>query len=207
MKKNKGNNRKPSAFFVDNADKIQEVIRDYVPAFLKIKKEAGAEKAYLYARDMVDEIKVKTDFNSKISCAGKCSFCCHSNIPVSNDEGEYLRKIVLDNAITPNLERLKKQKEAKDFLTLSWADKACSLLSEPDASGNRTCTVYENRPMICRIHNSTEDPNNCDRSKDYHKFVSEIRIPLLDGIMTASLVTGGKQDMMAPKPFFLHDFL
>jgi len=204
MRKNPGNPRKPGEFFVQNKDKINEVIDDYVPTLLMIKKESGPEQAYLYARTQIDEIKTKTGFDSKISCNGSCSFCCHSTIPVSYDEGEYIKKVIAKKAIMPDLKRLEIQQKGGK---VSWVDSACSLLQEDAISRNKYCSIYEDRPMICRTHNSTEPVNNCDRSIKPDKFVGEIRVPLIDGIMMASIVAGGEPGSEKPKLYNLHEFL
>lgn len=193
----------------ENKAKISEAVDDLVPFLLLMKRERGPEAAYLYARNSIDGLKKKIDFNSKTSCTGKCSFCCHSNILVSYDEGIHIRTIVKERGLAANSERLKNQKKSESihYKDLSWKDRACSLLSDPDENGDRQCTIYDERPIICRTHNSTEDPINCDRSEDDEKFVGEIRVVMLDALMSASIISGGKPNSREPKLYSLHEFL
>lgn len=203
------NQIKSNNFIEENKEEIGNVVDDLVPFLLLMKREKGPESTYLYARNAVDGIKKKANFDDNTSCTGKCSFCCHSNILVSHDEGIHIRTIVKQRNIIPNSERLKKQKKSESihYKDLSWSDKACSLLSDPDENGDRQCTIYDERPIICRTHNSTEDPINCDRSEDDEKPVHEIKIVFLDALLTASIVSGGKPNSREPKLYSLHEFL
>lgn len=203
------NNNEKETFHEKNKEELSNLIDEVVPFLLKFKREKGPEPTYLYLRKTIDNIKEKSGIDSQISCNGKCSFCCHSNILVSHDEGIYVRTIVKQKGIIPNQDRIKKQKSSGDthFKDISWQDKACSLLSDPDENGDRQCTIYEDRPIICRIHNSTENPINCDRSEDYEKSVAELRIIALDAMMSASIISGGKPNSKEPKLYSLHEFL
>jgi Fe-S-cluster containining protein len=203
------NNNTEKTFHEQNKEEISNVIDEIVPFLLKFKREKGPEPTYLYLRNTVDNIKEKSKLDEATSCTGKCSFCCHSNILVSNDEGIYIRTVVKTEGIVPNKERIKIQKASKDihFRDVSWKDRACSLLSDPDENGDRQCTIYEDRPIICRTHNSTEDPSNCDRSEDDEKPVAELRVIALDAMMSASIITGGKPNSREPKLYSLHEFL
>jgi Fe-S-cluster containining protein len=204
------NNRTTNETFNEqHKEEISDLVDEIVPFLLKFKREKGPEPTYLYLRKTVDNIKEKSGIDSKTSCTGKCSFCCHSNILVSHDEGIYIRTVVKQKGIIPNQERIKKQKSSRDihFKDISWQDKACSLLSDPDENGDRQCTIYEDRPIICRVHNSTEDPIVCDRSEDDEKPVAELRVIALDAMMSASIISGGKPNSREPKLYSLHEFL
>jgi len=203
------NNTPKNSFFEENAEEIRQATDDLVPFLLKMKREKGPEAAYLYARKAIEGIKKKADMDSKISCTGKCSFCCHSRILVSYDEGIHIRTHIKEKGIVVDQDRLKVQKQSKDmhFRDISWQDKACSLLSDPDENGDRQCTIYDERPIICRTHNSTEDPANCDRSEDEAKSVGEVRIIMADALMSASIIAGGKPNSREPKLYSLHELL
>lgn len=193
---------KINQFYIENQNQLREAMGDFIPFLVKTKKEYGPEKAYLIARKMVDEMKQSVDFDSKTSCTGTCSFCCHSAICVSEDEGDYIKRVVKEKGIIPNQERLKKQKESN---ILSWADKACPLLSDPDEHGVRQCTIYEDRPLICRTHNSTEDPKNCDRSMAPDRITNELKAVSIDALMLSTMAAFKKSSEV--KETFIHEIL
>lgn len=104
--------------------------------------------------DMIQQVMDDPGYKDKITCSKKCSFCCHDKIQMPNIEAERIKKL----GIKPvDRKVLKKQKQVADFNNLKWADKKCSLLNT-----DGTCSIYENRPLICRTHNSIDDPKKCD---------------------------------------------
>lgn len=88
------------------------------------------------------------------SCGSGCSFCCHDEIFLSQFEADYFKHIAKP-LLKPNKEVLRVQNDAEDFKKLPWKDKGCSLLKD----GN--CAAYVHRPMVCRVHNSVDDPKYC----------------------------------------------
>jgi Fe-S-cluster containining protein len=159
---------------------------------------------YLLIREGFDELIKQAKLFEKATCNKGCSFCCHDSIIVSKMEIEHIKKVVAEKGITPNRERLAKQK--LNNKSIKWADKACSLLSEPDQNGKRICTIYEDRPMICRSHNSREDPKFCNKSEFPNKGIQEGRILEIDALamsmILADVPKGAKYYRIA-----LHDIL
>jgi len=194
-------------FHEANAEQIREVIHDFVPILLKTKQDFGNEIGYLQARVFVDEALVKTKLIEKTSCASAtCSFCCHDTIFVSHDEGDYIKRIVSEKGIVPNADRVDKQKRMNP--NIKWIDKACPLLLDEDESGQRKCSIYEDRPLICRTHNSTENPEFCDKSKYPKRTVGELKAVMIEGIVMSSMLAGNNksnlsQDSLVP----LHSIL
>ena len=178
------------SFHEAKADSLREVINDFVPALLEIKLQNGGNNAYLYARNFADKIIAKSEIAKKTSCSSSCSFCCHDTIYVSHDEGEHIKTVIKAKGIVPNATRLTRQKHMNP--NIKWVDKACPLLSEENEKGERLCSIYEDRPMICRTHNSTEDPKNCDKSVNPNKTVGELKIVLLEGVVMSSMIAGNK---------------
>lgn len=180
-----------------NADAIKEVMADFVPIFQKTKKEINAELAYMQSRFFVDEAVSKTKLMEKTSCFGsKCSFCCHDTIYVSHDEGDYIKKVIKDKGITPNADRINKQKKMNP--NIKWIDKACPLLLDEDESGQRKCSIYEDRPLICRTHNSVEDPEFCNKDIHPGRTVGELKAVMIEGLVMSSMVSGNK-DFTTPE--------
>jgi Fe-S-cluster containining protein len=152
---------------------------------------------FLEIRNINDALIKKSGLFEKASCKKGCSFCCHDKIIISKIEANHIKKVIAEKGIIPNRERLKKQKEN---------DKACSLLSEPDEAGQRICTIYEDRPMICRSHNSMEEPKFCNKLHYPKRSINEGRILQLDAIATA-LVIVDVPDGRNYHELTLHDIL
>ena len=107
---------------------------------------------------MADERIKEIILPNPVSCTKGCSFCCYGEVQISNIEASYfLNKI---DGTKGNEEILKKQNSVKDFKELKWVDTRCPMLGE-----NEECTVYENRPLICRMTNSTDYPPLCKENE------------------------------------------
>lgn len=117
-------------------------------------KKHGVEKTLDIIYDMVKNVQQASGWDEEISCKKGCSFCCHDEINIT--DWEAIRILNHIEEYKPDLELLKKQNEAEDFRKLPWVDQKCSLLNK-----DGTCSIYENRPLICRTHNSTDDPQLC----------------------------------------------
>jgi len=193
-------------FHEANAEQIKSVMADFVPILQKTKQDLNPEVAYLQARLFVDEALAKTGLIEKASCNSSCSFCCHDIIIVSHDEGAYIKKVIAEKGIVPNADRLNKQKRMNP--NIKWIDKACSLLLDEDESGQRKCSIYEDRPLICRTHNSTEDPKFCNKDEYPGRTINELKAVMIEGLVMSSMIAGNKdynvpQDCLVP----LHDIL
>lgn len=177
-------------FHEQNQESIREVVSDYVPVLLQMKEELSGNAAYLYARGVVDKIIDKSKLKEKTSCNSSCSFCCHDTIYVSHDEGEHIKNVIKEKGIVPNADRINKQKHANP--NMKWIDKACPLLSQENEKGERLCSIYEDRPLICRTHNSTEEPKFCDRKTYPGRSTGELKIVLLESVVMSSMISGNK---------------
>ena len=139
-----------------------EIIKRGLEMYAKLRKQADK---YTHAEIMaliykqVDYTTGSPEMQEQISCGRGCSACCNREVLMSKFEAEHLKHMIA-GSVKPNQERLDQQ-AGKDYQGLKWAQRACSLL---DDQGN--CTIYENRPIFCRTHNSTEDPKNCQ--EDIH---------------------------------------
>jgi Fe-S-cluster containining protein len=154
---------------------------------------ASPEEIYMFLRDETDDVTSHPNYQSGISCGkteGDCSFCCHETILLGKIEAHHITKVVFERGIKPNMERVQEQMSNPN---IKWMQKACPLLSEPNEAGKRTCTIYDERPLICRTHNSNEDPINCDRSTDPNKFVNETRASVIDAIQLVAVLVGMDQ--------------
>lgn len=117
---------------------------------------------YLYGKveEYNNEVFADPVVSQFIQCKKGCSMCCHTQVSVSNDEAVLLADLI-KNGQKIDWQRLHKQKEAGNsnskYYQLSYQDRACVFLDDEGA-----CSIYENRPMVCRTNNVVSDPKNCD---------------------------------------------
>lgn len=143
---------------IENIGEIQKGITKYKPFMNKMRVEMSNSMFVKAIYQRVDEVNEKY-INDKISCHRGCSYCCHDEIRMTKFESDYLKDYIFSNKIKPNRRLLKKQNR-HPYSLLSFNDKKCSLLK------NGECQVYEARPLICRIYNSTADPLLCINPKN-----------------------------------------
>lgn len=112
--------------------------------------DALMEECYKIA----DNFLKKVNEEKTITCKKGCSFCCHDEIHMSDIEARYFDKNVVPKA-NPNKMVLATQQNSI-FKTLPWKSKRCALLTKEGE-----CSVYENRPLVCRVMNSNEKAELC----------------------------------------------
>lgn len=175
-----------NAVLEQKPEEFLETTRNFVKHFKGIKLINGGDAVVETAYNMIEQIMDKASHTVKTSCGAGCSFCCHDAIMVSDLEADYIIKKMKESKISPNRGRLKRQSRTKDFKTLKWKDKACSMLGD-----DGLCTIYEHRPIVCRTHNSIDIVSKCDKRIDPNSSVKEFRILESEAINTAIyLVTG-----------------
>ncbi len=86
------------------------------------------------------------------ACVKGCHFCCFHPITVTNEEAKVLKK----HNKNADLNRLTIQKNHfKNDSLISYNDRACVFLKDG------SCSVYEDRPIICRLTHVKSDPADC----------------------------------------------
>jgi Fe-S-cluster containining protein len=183
------------------------------PAFLKELEECiekmkvltlypDKEKAYLIIRDRIEEITQSQYYKSHVTCGSikNCSFCCHDRIIMGKVEAKFIKNIIVENDIKFNVERAKKQSSGDK---ISWADKACPLLQDVNEQGERLCSIYENRPLICRTHNSVMNAIECNKEHTPNKTITEAKVAVLDAYSITAISLENKEG----KSVNMHDLL
>jgi Fe-S-cluster containining protein len=91
---------------------------------------------------IVDEIMSYTQ--DDVACKAGCSHCCYAAVLLPHAEAE-----VIGRRIRREPAKAKKRKNAHD---VRWGyDNPCVFLGDDER-----CTIYENRPMVCRVHYSLD---------------------------------------------------
>ena len=116
-----------------------------------------------------------------VSCKAGCQSCCHTQVSVTQDESDLLaQKIVAGTEI--DLTKLSLQSKAKnstkDWYQLSYEDRGCLFL---DDEGR--CTVYEDRPSVCRTNFVVSEAENCSTQDGVSKTVNLLNTHKADMIV------------------------
>jgi Fe-S-cluster containining protein len=149
------------------------------------------KKAYLEIRRHLKKITSHEDLKSVVKCgsAKNCSFCCHDTIEMGKIESEYIKNVIREKGIVPNKHRIVQQNSGEK---VKWMDKACPMLLDENENGERLCSIYEDRPLICITHNSTEDPQKCNKEFEPNKTIREAKAAIIDALSVVSFTLGEK---------------
>jgi uncharacterized protein len=129
----------------------------------RLKKHRNpVKRARLVFREL--DFELKELFKDKtiqklVSCKSGCEACCHTQVSVTQYESDLLaRKVIAGTTI--DLDKLAIQSKAKnlaeDWYKLDYATRGCLFL---DKEGR--CTVYDDRPGVCRTNFVISNPDNC----------------------------------------------
>ncbi len=103
-----------------------------------------------------------------ISCKKGCTACCHTQVSVSHDEAELLSNKILSGSILIDIDRLANQAQTGDDSTkwykLDYQSRQCVFL---DSEGS--CSVYADRPSVCRSNYSISDASFCSTEDGVEK--------------------------------------
>jgi uncharacterized protein len=126
-------------------------LKDLLYSFLKDISLLPSSKEKLdFVRSGVDQY-LKTEMTGT-ACLKGCHHCCHHLIATSPMEMES----ILEVSQSYDLERLKKQKEKiESGVEIEYSEKACVFLN------NGNCSIYDQRPLICRLTHVKSEPENC----------------------------------------------
>lgn len=127
----------------------------------------------------------KDDVISKnVTCKASCTACCHTQVSITQDEADLLAREITNGAQV-DLKRMRNLSETGNdadlFYKTPYEERACPFL---DDSG--LCTVYENRPSVCRTNNVISDPAFCETKGGVEQPVRLLNTHKADMIIMAS---------------------
>ncbi len=103
-----------------------------------------------------------------VSCKQGCTACCHTQVSVSHDEAFLLFNLIKSKKVKVDIDKLALQSQsgnnASDWYKLDYKDRGCIFL---DQQGS--CTVYKDRPGVCRTNYSVSDPSLCSTEDGVEK--------------------------------------
>lgn len=164
-----------SWIYTEHEEEMTAMIKEFAMSLQVIASEHGVEGAVQYVWDACEKFMNEPELQEKMSCRRGCSFCCHQTIFISPLEA----KIIKDHGVKPEKIRLRRQK-GKDVNTIKWKDRACPFLSREGE-----CKIYAVRPLVCRTHNSIEDPKYCHQGNYPGRSIQEGRSLEVEALILA----------------------
>jgi Fe-S-cluster containining protein len=152
---------KPNPFYAKNFNEIALQGEKMLPVIIQMYKDEGADFVMKFLHNAADAGMNVPEAIAERTCNKGCAFCCYDRIDCSEFEFEYIRRQAKARKIKGN-KVLSKIQNSKAPELLKWAEKRCKFLGQDDS-----CMIYEFRPLVCRTHNSTQDPKDCDLSDGY----------------------------------------
>ena len=148
----------------------------------------GAERAREVHR-RVDEAQarfaaLKPEVVAQVRCGKGCAHCCRLWVGVTLDEAELLAERVRAGAARPEPARLEAQRlwtGPAEFVGKPREEAACVFLGPEGA-----CTVYADRPSICRAVLVASDPELC-RTGDLTTRITAVLNPYAEVLVSAAL--------------------
>jgi Fe-S-cluster containining protein len=135
-------------------------IQRLLPRLRNIYETDGIQSVVDYVWSSIDQINDRVGITAASTCFRGCSICCNGNIHVSSLEASYITSYVKQYEIPVKKREVKRLAKVKNIDDLPLGKRMCPLLDSKNE-----CSIYERRPSICRVYNSTDDPKLCDIDK------------------------------------------
>jgi Fe-S-cluster containining protein len=148
----------------------------------KLLKQKTPVKKAIYIHKVIDEFITKLFEDKAVqkltTCTKGCTACCHTQVTVTSEEADLLAKRVFDGKKI-DIPKLYNQSIAKndsaDWYKLSYEERSCVFL---DKKGE--CTIYEDRPSVCRTNHVVSDPQFCETKDGNENSVRLLKTELSD---------------------------
>lgn len=171
---------------------IESALTYYYESYQKVKILSENQIATFY--NLIDELieGISPIDKAALQCKKGCSFCCHYNVDVSEDEAAYIAKLCKAQNITINKKYLKKQ------LRVTPADFSTSPVSACVFLKNNLCSIYAARPLNCRKYYVFTNPLLCkpDSKVQVGSCFSALIECLISAVHTSSTVHRLPQAML-----------
>lgn len=139
---------------------------------------------------------LRPDVIRQVRCGKGCAHCCRLWVGVTRDEADLLAEKVREGAAAPVLARLEAQRSweaPEEFIGKPREEASCAFLG-PDGA----CTVYEDRPSICRAVLVASDPELC-RLGDLSTKISAVINPYAEVAVSAALTLDAREAPGSPR--------
>lgn len=143
-------------FINENSSELVRYTKEHLEVLRPLLKEKGIQRVVEYAYNYIDAANKQAGVNELLTCSKGCHFCCYGEIGLTGLEASYITSYIGQFNVDFDKEASKAQQLAP-FAELKHKDKKCVMINKEGA-----CSIYDIRPSVCRIHNSTSPPKQCD---------------------------------------------
>ena len=134
-----------------NGGEITRIMHESIPKALGA---TGASRRYKYTRLVELADRAAALMAPDVTCRKGCAHCCRIPVAISAGEARQIAKFIGRTAHPVSTPATREENIAR------FTGKPCPFLKD------NLCTVYEVRPMVCRLFHSLEDnPELCDSAK------------------------------------------
>lgn len=146
-----------------------KAIYDFISSNLDLIPDSVTRAKLIHA--IVDEFNKEIFSHPLVAqlcpCKVQCTDCCHTQVSITSEEADLLLSRIAEGlAIDEDL--LKIQMEAKNdstaFFKIKFEDRRCIFLSE-----DGSCSVYEDRPAVCRTNAVLGEASQCSTRDSIQK--------------------------------------
>jgi Fe-S-cluster containining protein len=131
-----------------------------------------------------------------LTCKKGCSFCCHTQVSVTEDEATLLADLVVRGETHIDFQKLHTQmsagNSAKNWFSLRHESRGCVFLDEEGA-----CSIYQDRPSVCRTNHVVSDASYCDTSDGKEKPIRLLNTFKSDMVVYAAFEASKKSGVLA----------
>lgn len=163
---------------------LREAFRFYERQFVKGRVDKMQPAGIAAGQhDCVDEhlarMLAKHPKAKDISCRAGCSHCCYQAVHITDQEAELLQLVMKNEGKSFDVAKAQRQAavDPSRWFTQPAEDRGCVLLGD-----DGRCTVYEDRPLVCRKYFVTSPPEDCDTFRDLmHRvsFITDLRTEVI----------------------------
>lgn len=120
-----------------------------------------------------------------VVCKQGCSFCCHTQVSITQDEALLYAKKIIDNEVEVDLKKLFQQaragNDAGKWYKIPYEERRCVFLGDENQ-----CVIYNDRPLVCRSNNVLSNPENCKTEDGKEKPIRLLKTIKADMAIIAS---------------------
>ncbi len=150
-----------------------------------------ATKSHDYIESYMSQIMENDVVKKSLACGNGCSACCHTQVSINSDEAELLSQLVIDGNAHIDLKKLYIQGNVENdpakWFQLPYTLRGCVFLDEKGS-----CTIYENRPIVCRTNNVLGEASQCDTRDGVEKPLRLLNTHKSDIVTIAAYNAAGK---------------
>lgn len=158
------------------------------------KMTPGANRARVVHRKIEEEkakvAEEKPERAKKISCRNGCAFCCHIQVHVTPDEADLMAERVR-GGLEIDMAKLKEMTTLPEDNDEFWIRQPIPLKKCIFLGDDNLCSVYDDRPAVCRNYEVTSPPEKCDTENLHDDGVYCEIIPLAEMMASSAMEAAG----------------